>query len=50
MERNGCNRCSGMAELGFELSMAFQPIINVRSGQVFAHEALDEPDFSAGDD
>ncbi len=40
MERNGCNRCSGMAELGFELSMAFQPIINVRSGQVFAHEAL----------
>lgn len=40
MERNGCSRCSGMAELGFELSMAFQPIVDVRSGQVFAHEAL----------
>lgn len=40
MNRSGCGRCSGMAELEFELSMAFQPIVNTVSGETFAHEAL----------
>lgn len=34
----GCSACQG--PIGFDFTMAFQPIVDVRSGSVFAHEAL----------
>ena len=37
-EDGGCRRCDG--ELDFEFTMAFQPIIDVAAGEVFAYEAL----------
>jgi EAL domain-containing protein (putative c-di-GMP-specific phosphodiesterase class I) len=44
----GCRECFGGAGLDFEFSMAFQPIVNTRTREVFAYEALvrgpdDEP-------
>lgn len=36
----GCRQCRDGTALGFELSMAFQPIVDVVQRQVFAHEAL----------
>lgn len=36
----GCRECLGGAGLEFEFSMAFQPIVNVRTREVFAYEAL----------
>jgi len=36
----GCGECVRGADLDFEFSMAFQPIVDTRSGEVFAHEAL----------
>ncbi|WP_018625485.1 EAL domain-containing protein [Kangiella aquimarina] len=36
----GCSRCNDKEALGFDISMAFQPIINTASQTVFAHEAL----------
>jgi len=36
----GCGECVRGADLDFEFSMAFQPIINTATGKVFAHEAL----------
>lgn len=36
----GCRECLGGAGLDFEFSMAFQPIVNVRTRTVFAYEAL----------
>ena len=36
----GCKSCAKSASLGFEFSMAFQPIVNVATGVVFAQEAL----------
>ena len=35
-----CSECADGAGLHFEFSMAFQPIVNVLTGEVFAHEAL----------
>lgn len=35
-----CAECAGGAGLGFELSMAFQPIVNINSRDIFAQEAL----------
>lgn len=35
-----CQECHGGTLLGFEISMAFQPIVNTRTQTVFAHEAL----------
>lgn len=37
---SGCQDCSEEGGLGFEISMASQPIVEVRSGEVFAYEAL----------
>jgi EAL domain-containing protein (putative c-di-GMP-specific phosphodiesterase class I) len=44
----GCRDCLGGAGLDFDFTMAFQPIVNVRTREVFAFEALvrglrDEP-------
>lgn len=36
----GCAECRRGIDLGFDFSMAFQPIVNVRTREVFAHEAL----------
>ena len=35
-----CRECAGGAGLDFEFTMAFQPIVDTRRKEVFAHEAL----------
>lgn len=36
----GCRECFGGAGLDFDFSMAFQPIVDLRTREVFAYEAL----------
>ncbi len=36
----GCDECRNAAALGFDFTMAFQPIVNVDGGPPFAYEAL----------
>ena len=36
----GCSECLNGAGLEFDFTMAFQPIVDVSTGEVFAHEAL----------
>lgn len=36
----GCQECKKPELLGFDFSMAFQPIVDANSGSIFAHEAL----------
>lgn len=36
----GCSECANGTALPFDFTMAFQPIVNVASGEVFAYEAL----------
>ncbi|HKJ84410.1 MAG TPA: EAL domain-containing protein [Mariprofundaceae bacterium] len=36
----GCQECLHGTDLGFDFTMAFQPIVNTATGKVFAHEAL----------
>lgn len=36
----GCINCAKGAELNFDFSMAFQPIVNATSREIFAYEAL----------
>ncbi|MBT2338438.1 MULTISPECIES: EAL domain-containing protein [Pseudomonas] len=36
----GCAECRDREALGFDFTMAFQPIFNVRTGAAFAYEAL----------
>lgn len=36
----GCSQCRNREALGFEITMAFQPILHVPSGKPFAYEAL----------
>lgn len=36
----GCGECLKGAGLGFDFTMAFQPIVNATTGRIFAHEAL----------
>ena len=36
----GCSACRDGKGLDFLISMAFQPIVDLQRGQVFAHEAL----------
>ena len=38
--REGCGLCRDAAPLDFDFSYAFQPIVNVATRDVFAHEAL----------
>lgn len=45
---NDCPHCSPRAKLGFKFSMAFQPIVDMRSFDVFAHEALVRGSDGAG--
>jgi len=35
-----CGACRASAPLGFDFTMAFQPIVNADDGSIFAHEAL----------
>lgn len=37
---SGCAACRDGQGLGFPISMAFQPIVNLNTGHIFAHEAL----------
>ncbi len=36
----GCKECADGSLLGFDFTMAFQPIINTNTRQIYAHEAL----------
>ena len=36
----GCKLCRNLEALDFEITMAFQPIVNITSRTVFAYEAL----------
>ncbi|MBA1203233.1 EAL domain-containing protein [Pseudomonas capeferrum] len=36
----GCSQCRNREALGFEITMAFQPILHVPTGKPFAYEAL----------
>ena len=36
----GCSDCRNLDALGFDFTMAFQPILDVRTGQPWAYEAL----------
>lgn len=38
--KTGCAACRDGQALGFPISMAFQPIVNLSTGAIFAHEAL----------
>ncbi len=38
--KSGCAACRDEMELGFEITMAFQPIVDVDAGTVWAYEAL----------
>jgi len=35
-----CAACTDGAGLGFDFSMAFQPIVNTATGKIFSQEAL----------
>ncbi|MFY8275381.1 EAL domain-containing protein [Pseudoalteromonas sp. SSDWG2] len=39
-ERLGCKHCEDLSNLGFDFTMAFQPIINAAHASVFGYEAL----------
>lgn len=39
-ERIGCSRCLGEQAADLDFSMAFQPIVDLAAGEVFAYEAL----------
>jgi len=36
----GCDQCRHGESLGFDFSMAFQPIVDLKAGRIFAQEAL----------
>ncbi len=38
--RPGCAACTSDVGLGFDFSMAFQPIVDARTGEVYSQEAL----------
>ena len=38
--KGSCRKCKMPAELGFAFSYAFQPIVDIRAHQIYAHEAL----------
>jgi len=35
-----CQKCKGEQELGFDIVFAYQPIVNLRTRSIYAHEAL----------
>lgn len=39
-QRAGCSHCRDLDALGFDISMAFQPIVELEDGTIFAQEAL----------
>ncbi len=36
----GCNECTAGSALGFDITMAFQPIVNATTREIYGHEAL----------
>ena len=50
-ERFSCNNCADKGRLNFDFTMAFQPIVNCKTQEIFAYEALvrglnNEPAYS----
>lgn len=39
-DRFSCNKCADQGSLDFDFTMAFQPIINCQTNQIFGYEAL----------
>lgn len=39
-DRFSCNKCADQKNLGFDFTMAFQPIINCKERKIFGYEAL----------
>ena len=39
-DRFSCDKCSDKLKLGFDFTMAFQPIINCKTQQIYGYEAL----------
>ena len=39
-EPASCDACRDLSALGFGFTMAFQPIVDVRTGRPYAYEAL----------
>ncbi|WP_339678503.1 hypothetical protein [uncultured Zhongshania sp.] len=39
-DRFSCENCADNGKLDFDFTMAFQPIVNCRTKEVFAYEAL----------
>lgn len=39
-ERSACGQCKNADDLGFEFEFAYQPIVNVATRTIYAHEAL----------
>lgn len=39
-DRFSCDKCADNTSLGFDFTMAFQPIINLKTRQIFGYEAL----------
>ncbi|MEO2266438.1 EAL domain-containing protein [Pseudoalteromonas pernae] len=39
-DRSRCGHCEDLSGLGFDFTMAFQPIVNVREQSIFGYEAL----------
>lgn len=40
LDRFSCNNCADKGSLDFDFTMAFQPIVNCQSKQIFSYEAL----------
>lgn len=39
-DRFSCDDCLDKSRLDFDFSMAFQPIVNVQTNEIFGYEAL----------
>ena len=39
-DKSFCRQCVDARELGFDFTMAFQPIVNLKLREVFGYEAL----------
>ncbi|MGY0582204.1 MAG: EAL domain-containing protein, partial [Paraglaciecola chathamensis] len=39
-DKSFCKKCVNAGDLGFDFTMAFQPIVNLKLREVFGYEAL----------
>ena len=40
LRRTGCSECTAGSAMGFDITMAFQPIVNATTREIYGHEAL----------